>query len=50
MRSTSKAPRSRWPLAIAVGLLVVVVVNALFAYVAIRGADAVVPSYQTEPR
>jgi hypothetical protein len=50
LRSTREAPRSGWPLAIAVGLLLVVVVNALFAYLAVRGADAVVPSYQTEPR
>ena len=40
----------RWPLGIALGLLVVVLVNAAFAYVAITGADEVAPSYQTEQR
>ncbi len=50
MRSTPEATGRRWPLAIAAALFVVILVNALFAYLAIRGADAVVPSYQTEPR
>jgi hypothetical protein len=39
-----------WPWAIALGLLLVVLVNALFAYVAVHGADDVVSSYRTEPR
>jgi hypothetical protein len=39
-----------WPRAIALGLLLVVLVNAVFAYVAISGADKVVSSYETEPR
>jgi hypothetical protein len=30
--------------------LVVILVNAVFAYIAIHGADTVVSSYQTEPR
>jgi hypothetical protein len=42
--------RSPWPVMIALGLLLVVVVNFLFIYIAVRGADPVVPSYRTEPR
>ncbi|MCG6957527.1 MAG: hypothetical protein LJF04_16175 [Gemmatimonadetes bacterium] len=34
-----------WPLAIAVGLALVVLVNALFIYIAVKGADDVAPSY-----
>lgn len=40
----------RWPLSIAAGLLIVILVNVFFAYVAISGADDVVPSYTTESR
>lgn len=40
----------RWPLAIALWLLLVVVVNVTFAVVAIGGADVVVESYHTEER
>lgn len=40
----------RWPWAIAIGLLLVVVVNVAFAFIAIHGADSVVSSYSTEPR
>lgn len=50
MSSAPEPRRSPWPFAIVVGLLLVIVVNALFAYVAISGADDVVPSYTTEPR
>jgi hypothetical protein len=39
-----------WPWGIALGLVLVILVNAVFAYVAIHGADTVVSSYQTEPR
>lgn len=49
MSSTDSGER-RWPWGIAAGLFIVVLVNALFAYVAISGADPVVSSYQTEPR
>jgi hypothetical protein len=31
-------------------MFVVILVNAVFAYIAIHGADTVVSSYQTEPR
>lgn len=47
---TSSAAGRRWPWAIAIGLAVVVVVNVVFAWVAIRGADDVVRSYNTEAR
>jgi hypothetical protein len=40
----------RWPWAIAIGLLIVIIVNLTFAYIAIHGADTVVTSYTTEPR
>lgn len=40
----------RWPWAIGLGLAFVVLVNAVFAYLAVRGADHVVSSYRTEPR
>ena len=39
-----------WPMIITVGLIVVLVVNVLFIYIAVKGADAVVPSYNTEER
>ena len=39
-----------WPILITVGLVFVVVVNAIFIYIAVSGADDVVPSYQTEER
>ena len=42
--------RSLWPLAIALGLLAVVVVNIGFVVVAISGADEIVESYVTEER
>jgi hypothetical protein len=39
-----------WPRLIVLGLAIVVVVNFLFAYIAISGADSVVSSYRTEAR
>jgi len=48
--STSSRAARRWPWAIVIGLSLVVLVNALFAYLAIRGADHVVSSYRTESR
>ena len=47
---TSSPAGRRWPRAIAIGLFLVVVVNVLFAYLAIYGADDVVSSYNTEAR
>ncbi len=39
-----------WPVAIIVALLIVVAVNAAYIWVAVSGADDVVPSYVTEDR
>ena len=39
-----------WPAAIIGGLLLVVFVNAAFIWIAVSGADEVVPSYATEER
>jgi hypothetical protein len=40
----------RWPIAIAIGLLVIILVNLVFIYIAVSGADEVVPSYKIEAR
>ena len=50
MKPVRKFDRLLWPVLIVVGLLIVVLVNAVFIYVAVSGKDEVVPSYQTEPR
>ena len=48
---TESAWNSRvWPILITVGLLVVLLVNGIFIYIAVKGADQVVPSYITEER
>jgi len=39
-----------WPILITVGLAIVILVNAVFIYIAVSGADDVVPSYLTEER
>lgn len=39
-----------WPAAIIAGLTLVVLVNLAFVWVAVGGADAVVPSYHQEAR
>lgn len=39
-----------WPIAITVGLLIVILMNAVFVWVAVSGQDEVVHTYQTEPR
>ena len=39
-----------WPILITVGLVLVILVNALFIFIAVSGADQVVPSYHTEER
>lgn len=39
-----------WPILITLGLVFVVLVNAVFIYIAVSGADEVVPSYNTEER
>jgi len=39
-----------WPVLITLGLLFVILVNGIFIYIAVKGADQVVPSYLTEER
>lgn len=39
-----------WPLAIAIGLGVVVLMNAVFVYVAVSNTDPIVESYAREHR
>ncbi len=39
-----------WPVAVALSLFVVVCVNLAFVYIAVTGADEVVPSYVDEER
>ena len=39
-----------WPTMIIIGLLIVILMNAVFIYVAVSGRDEVVPSYHTEAR
>jgi len=39
-----------WPILITLGLALVILVNAVFIYIAVSGADDVVPSYLTEER
>ena len=39
-----------WPLLIIAGAVVVIGVNVGFIYIAVSGADEVVPSYATEER
>lgn len=39
-----------WPAIIIVGLALVLVVNAVFIYIAVSGADEVVPSYNAGQR
>jgi hypothetical protein len=42
--------RSPWVIGIVIGLVIVVLVNAGFIYLAVKGADQVVPSYRIEAR
>ena len=42
--------RLLWPIMIIVGLLIVIIMNAVFIYVAVSDRDEVVPSYHTEAR
>jgi hypothetical protein len=45
-----KNGRSPWVVGIVIGFVVMVLVNAAFIYIALRGADPVVPSYNAEGR
>ena len=47
---TERGATSPWVVAIVVGLTLVAIVNFAFIYVAVRGADPIVPSYVSEPR
>ena len=39
-----------WPIAIVIGFTLMMLVNGAFIYIAVRGADQVVPSYVSEHR
>jgi hypothetical protein len=43
-------PDRRWPIGVVVGLLIMIAVNICFMYIAVTGADDVVPSYWEEGR
>jgi hypothetical protein len=45
-----RAGRSPWVVGIVLGLVLIVLVNFVFIYIAVSDADHVVPSYQLEPR
>jgi hypothetical protein len=45
-----KQARSPWIIGIIIGFAVVVLVNAAFIYIAVKGADRVAPSYVAEER
>lgn len=40
----------RWPIAIAVGLGLVVLAELVFIYIAVSGQDEIVPTYHSERR
>jgi hypothetical protein len=55
LEARPEAPRTEpgsrlWPVAITVGLILVVLVNLAFIYIAVTGSDGVVESYNTEVR
>jgi hypothetical protein len=50
LEPTANSDDRRWPRIIAIGLALVIVVNIVFAYLAIHGADSSVSSYSTEAR
>jgi hypothetical protein len=45
-----QARKSPWVVGIIIAFVVVALVNAGFIYVAVKGADQVVPSYNAEQR
>jgi len=49
-KQVRKFDQRLWPTIIIVGLLIVILMNAVFIYIAVSGQDEVVPSYHTEPR
>lgn len=48
--AAESARRSPWVTGIIVMFVVIVLVNAGFIYIAVKGADPVVPSYSSEQR
>ena len=50
MEQSERATDRRWPVGIAIGLLIVVLMNLAFIYIAVSGKDEIVPSYHTERR
>jgi hypothetical protein len=42
--------RSPWVVGIVIGFVVMALMNAVFIYIAVKGADQVVPSYIIEDR
>ena len=50
MATTERRRDLRWPIAIAVGLFLVILVNLAFIYIAVSGKDEIVPTYHTERR
>jgi hypothetical protein len=49
-REAPVAARSPWVVGIVIGFVVLILVNAAFIYIAVKGADPVVPSYNAEHR
>ena len=47
---TTNRGDSRWPMGIIIGLVIVVIVNLAFIFIAVSDADDVVSSYSTEVR
>ena len=45
-----KFDRRLWPAIIIIGFAIVILMNAVFIYIAVSGQDEVVPSYHTEAR
>lgn len=46
----AKAKRSPWVIGIIIGFVMMILVNIAFITIAVKGADTVVPSYQTPDR
>ncbi len=42
--------RRVWPAALVIGMLIVILMNIAFIWIAVSGEDQVVDTYQTEPR
>ena len=45
-----RAKRSPWVIGIIIGFAVMLLMNAVFITIAVKGADSVVPSYETGER